>query len=101
MKTIEEISGQEVSPAKSTPGDHGQQPPQREVKIWVDGKERPIKAGEQTVAEIKKVGKVPQTYDLDQVVDGKLKPLPDDGVVTIQGGEKFQSHPKDGGSSNH
>lgn len=69
------------------------------VSITVNGKAFAIHRGSQTVLEIKTVGGVPVGHDLEQVVDGRLVPLPDDGRVTIKGGEVFQSHPKDGASA--
>jgi hypothetical protein len=75
--------------------DHGQD----QVDITVDNRPFRIHRGHQTVAHIKDVGGVPQGYDLDQVVDGKLVPLTDDGAVVIKGHEVFVSHPKDGSSS--
>lgn len=69
------------------------------VIIEVDNKPIHIHRGHQTVAEIKEAGNVPLAYDLDQVVNGKLIPLPDDGSVTIKGGEKFIGHSKDGQSA--
>jgi ethanolamine utilization protein EutQ (cupin superfamily) len=42
---------------------------------------------------------VPQADELEQVIDGKLTPLPDGGAVTIKGGEVFMSHVRSGGSS--
>ena len=48
---------------------------------------------------IKTLGGVPAAYDLEQVIDGKLVPLPDDSAVTLKGGEVFVSHPKDASSS--
>jgi len=69
------------------------------VTITVDNKQREIHRGYQSVAEIKQVGEVPAAFDLDEVVDSKLIPLPDDGFVTIKGGEVFLSHPKSGRSS--
>ena len=69
------------------------------LTIEVDSKPYQIHRGRQTVADIKRVGGVPLAYDLEQVVDGKLTLLPDDGAVTIKGGERFLSHPKDGGSA--
>lgn len=69
------------------------------VTISVNGVERSIHRGRQTVAAIKDVGQVPLADDLEQVVDGKLVPLPDNGSVTIKGGETFVSHPKDSSSS--
>jgi hypothetical protein len=39
------------------------------------------------------------TYELEQLIAGKLTPLADGATVTIKGGEVFLSHPKDGGAS--
>lgn len=69
------------------------------VEITVNGAPRRIRRGRHTVAELKTLGGVPQADDLAQVIDGSLKPLPDDGAVVIRGGEVFVSHPKDCGSS--
>lgn len=69
------------------------------VTIKVDNKPVHIHRGHTTVAEIKEAGNVPLAYDLNQIVAGKLIPLPDDGSVTIKGGEEFISHPKDSQSS--
>jgi hypothetical protein len=85
------VDQQPVSP------EHPQEGPS--VTITIDNVVRTIHRGHQTVAEIKQVGKVPLAYDLEEVVDGVLKPLPDDGAVTLKGGEVFVSHPKDAASS--
>lgn len=69
------------------------------VAITVDNQEKLIHRGHRTVAEIKTVGGVALAWDLEQIIDGKLTPLPDDGAVTIKGGEMFASHPKDSSSS--
>jgi len=69
------------------------------VTITVNNAQCKIHRGHQTVSAIKTAGKVPLADDLEQVVDNKLMPLPDDGAVTIKGGEIFVSHPKDSGSS--
>lgn len=69
------------------------------VTISINNREYSIHRGRETVIEIKKTGNVPLADDLEQVIDGKLTPLPDDGAVTIKGGERFISHPKDSGSS--
>jgi len=37
--------------------------------------------------------------ELEQLIEGKLTPLPDDGAITIKGGEVFMSHVRSGGSS--
>lgn len=75
--------------------EHGKQT----VTITVDKELHEIHRGHQTVAAIKDVGGVPQSYELDQFVDGKLQPLKDDGAVTIKGGEVFASQPRTGHSS--
>jgi hypothetical protein len=69
------------------------------VTITVDTKPYKIHRGRQTVAEIKTVAGVPLAFELEQLINGKLTPLPDDGAVTLKGGEVFLSHPKDGGAS--
>jgi len=69
------------------------------VKIKVNNIVVEIHRGHQTVAKIKQVGGVPLADDLNQMIDGKLTQLPDDGAVTIKGGEEFFSQPKTGGDS--
>jgi hypothetical protein len=69
------------------------------VTITVDTKPYRIHRGHQTVADIKKVAGVPLAFELEQLINGKLTPLADNGAVTIKGGEVFLSHPKDGGAS--
>lgn len=69
------------------------------VQITINGKKYEIHRGRQTVTEIKKVGNVPLTDELEQDINHKLTPLADDGAVTIKGGEVFVSHIKDGKSS--
>lgn len=80
-------------------GEHPQTGPV--VTITVNNAKCEIHRGRQTVAAIKTAGKVPLADDLEQVVDNKLVPLPDDSSVTIKGDEVFVSHPKDSGSSSH
>ncbi|HEY3411894.1 MAG TPA: hypothetical protein VGM51_02440 [Armatimonadota bacterium] len=69
------------------------------VSITVNGKRVEIHRGRQTVAEIKGRGGVALSDVLEQVVGGVLTPLPDDGAVTIKGGEAFVSHVRDGSSA--
>jgi len=70
-----------------------------EVLLTVNNREVRIHRGHQSVTEIKAAGGVPLADDLDQVVDGRLVQLPDNGAVTIKGGEVFISHPKDSAAS--
>ena len=76
---------------------HGEHGP--EVTIYIDDKPVPIHRGNCSISELKTLGTVPQAYDLDQVIEGKLTPISDDGHVTIKGDERFISHPKDSASS--
>lgn len=69
------------------------------VTIHVNNKEVFLHPGRYPVATIKKLSGVPLAEDLDELVETKLKPLPDDGTVKIEGCEIFISHVKDGGSS--
>ncbi|MFT3783537.1 MAG: hypothetical protein QM790_16105 [Nibricoccus sp.] len=69
------------------------------VSITINSKPAEIHRGHQTIAAIKKLGGIPATDELEQVIHGKLTPLPDDGALTIKGGEVFISHPRDSGSS--
>ncbi len=69
------------------------------VTITVDTHPKHIMSGKHTVADIKAAGGVMLVNDLEEIVNGVLVPLSDDGVVTIKGGEVFISHPKDSGSS--
>jgi hypothetical protein len=73
--------------------------PGPEVHITINGVSRVIHRGRRTVVEIKTLGEVPLADELEQLIDGKLTPLPDDGAVTIKGGEVFMSHVRSGGSS--
>ncbi|MDD5259491.1 MAG: hypothetical protein PHD29_05945 [bacterium] len=69
------------------------------VSITVNGVPKQIHRGHQTVSEIKTVGGVSPTDDLEQVINGVLTPIADNGAVTIKGGEIFVSHPKDSSAS--
>ena len=69
------------------------------VSITINGTTRTIHRGRQTVAEIKAAGQVNPAHELEQVENGQLRPLPDDGAITLKGGEVFISHPRDSASS--
>jgi len=69
------------------------------VEITVNRKVYKIHRGRQTVKAIKELAGVPPADELEQVVDGNLEPLPDEGAVTLKGGEVFLSHPRDCGAS--
>jgi hypothetical protein len=71
----------------------------KKVTIHINHKPYEVLPGVHTVAELKTIAGVPLAHDLEQVIDGKLTPLKDDGKVEICGGEQFISHVKDGSSS--
>lgn len=69
------------------------------VSIHVNNIERKISRGKHAVSEIKNVGDVPVSHELEEVIDGKLTPLDDTAIVLIKGSEQFFSHVRDGSSS--
>lgn len=69
------------------------------VEITINNAAKRIHRGRHTVAEIKTAGGVPLADELDQLIDNNLTELPDNGSVTIKGGEIFVSHVRSGGSS--
>lgn len=76
-----------------------QNPAKNEVMITVNNLPRKIHRGSQPVSEIKKVGSVDPSHELEQLIDGRLTPLSDSSHVVIKGGEIFFSHVRDGSSA--
>ncbi|MCU1270364.1 MAG: hypothetical protein JWN74_1658 [Acidobacteriaceae bacterium] len=70
-----------------------------DVTITIDNKPFTVHRGDITVSELKALGGVPAAYELEQIVNGTLTPLRDDGHVVLKGGERFVSHPRAGASS--
>lgn len=81
------------------PDGNGGGPGNSTVEITINGHPYRIRRGRHAVAEIKSLGHVPLTDDLEQIINGQLTLLPDDGHVVIRGNEVFASHPKTGSSS--
>jgi predicted Rdx family selenoprotein len=69
------------------------------VEISINGKKVEIHSGTDPVSAIKSAGGVPQADELEQLVNGKLEPLPDAGSVVIRGKEVFVSHTRTAQSS--
>lgn len=69
------------------------------VTIMINNVAQTVHRGRQSVSEIKRIGGVPQADVLEQLIDGQLVELDDNGAVTIKGGEQFISHPRDSASS--
>lgn len=91
----EKTQAEKEAPPHDSGPDHGKD----EVTITVDNKSIQIHRGRTTVLDIKLAAHIHPADTLEQIVDGKLVPLPDDGAVTIKGHEVFVSHPKDNGSA--
>ena len=70
-----------------------------EVTITINDKSYEVHRGHQTVAYLKALGSIPQNYELDELKDGRLVLLDDNGFVTIKGNEIFKSNLKVGHSS--
>ena len=69
------------------------------VTVTVNDQPIEVRRGSRSVAGLKRVGGVAQADVLEQVVDGRLVELADDGRVDVEGGEVFVSHPRDSASS--
>lgn len=69
------------------------------VTVTVDNQPKAIQRGSYAGAKLKQALEVDDCKELDQLIDGQLKPIADDSHVVIKGGEKFVSHHKSGGSS--
>jgi hypothetical protein len=69
------------------------------VTIYVQGNAAEIKRGPTPLAEIKKLGGLPDGYQLALDDDGTLIPLAADKPFDIQGCEVFEGRPPAGGAS--
>lgn len=70
-----------------------------DVTVTIDNRSFTTHRGNRTVADLKALAGVQPAYELEQIVDGRLVPLPDDGHVALKGGETFVSHPRAGAAS--
>ncbi|KAB7725506.1 hypothetical protein F5984_26055 [Rudanella paleaurantiibacter] len=71
----------------------------QEVVIRINNVEHAIKRGTYTVTQLKKIGNVKASDEMDALEGHKLTPLDDAATVVIKGGEQFISHVRDGSSS--
>ena len=69
------------------------------VTVTVDGQPKQVRPGRYKVSLFKKAVGVDPSYELDELVNGKLVALPDDGHIKVKGGETFVSHVRGGSSS--
>lgn len=78
---------------------HHHSHPGHEVTVSVDGVTHEVRRGDYVVSEFKRLVGVDAARELDEVVNGELRPLDDNSRVHIKGGEVFVSHVRTGGSS--
>ena len=71
----------------------------RDTVVVIDTVDVSLHRGRYDLATLKKLGKVPESNVLLQLVETKLVKLPPDSDVEICGGEIFVSCPQSGGSS--
>lgn len=69
------------------------------VAIRINNIERKVLPGIYKVTELKKIGGVSASHELEQKINDKLTPLDDNSSVDIKGCEEFFSHVRDGSSS--
>jgi hypothetical protein len=87
---------EQVKPEEKAP-DHPQPGP--DVTVTVDNIVKTVHRGHYTVAAFKQAVGVDPSKELDEIVNGEIKPLDDNGSLVIKGGEIFISHARSGGSS--
>ena len=84
------------------PEEHRRPPhpePTREVSVTVDGTKHLVRRGDYVVSAFKQLVGVDPARELDELVDGQLKPLDDNSHIEIKGCEVFVSHVRTVGSS--
>jgi hypothetical protein len=72
---------------------------QKLVEVELNGSTQRIERGHYTGRELKLALNVPVEHELDEVIKGEFRPIPNDKKVDIRGGEKFVSHCGQGQSS--
>jgi len=85
--------------SSGTHGGNDEHKDKRKVTVKVDKQNHEVRSGNYTVSEFKALVGVDASKELDEVIKGTLTPLADDAIINIQGGEKFISHVRAGGSS--
>ena len=75
------------------------EPARKLVTVLVDKEKKLVKPGVYIVADFKLEVGVDASRELDQIINGAIKPLADDAKIEIRGGETFISHRRTGGAS--
>ena len=79
--------------------DHEHHHHHHKVEVKINGKPYKLPEGPTSVKHLKELAGIPLADVLEQVVQGQLQILPDDGSVCIKEDEKFVSHPRGSSSS--
>lgn len=79
-------------------GHRGKQHPHL-VTVEVNGEAKQVRPGRYLVSVFKRAVGVDPSYELEQILNGKLVPLADTAHIQIHGGESFVSHVRSGASS--
>jgi hypothetical protein len=69
------------------------------VEVELNGTPKRIAGGEYTGRTLKLALGVPVEHELDEVIKGEFKEIPNDKKVHVHGGDKFVSHCGQGQSS--
>jgi len=69
------------------------------VEVELNGTPKRIAGGDYTGRTLKVALGVPLEYELDEVIHGEFKEIPNDKEVHVHGGERFVSHCGQGQSS--
>jgi len=80
-------------------GGHGKHHPPHLVTVTVDSLPKQVRPGRYLVSVFKKAVGVDPSYELEELINGRLVPLADDAKIRIKGGESFISHVRGGASS--
>ena len=102
VEVAEEISLEQVNRVLveiEQHGGHGKHHHPHLVMVTVDSLPKQVRPGRYVVSVFKKAVGVDPSYELEEVVNGKLVPLADNAKITIKGGESFVSHVRGGASS--
>lgn len=101
-EVIEEVTQEQVDLVLvevERSGGHGKKHHAHLVTVTVDTLPKQVRPGRYVVSVFKRAVGVDPTYELEQLIDGKLIPLADDAHIRIKGGESFVSHVRGGASS--
>jgi len=101
-ETIEDVTKEQVEVViieVERSGGHGKRHHPHLVTVTVDARPKQVRPGRYVVSVFKRAVGVDPSYELEELVDGKLVALADGAHIRIRGCESFVSHVKGGSSS--